>query len=129
MKVRQINYLWIKIWKDKKVNYESGSRIRIRNFCNVKPKKIDIKSSHALGLSKMSLTFKADFRTTMSPAGWIHGSPSTWHARTIVGCHWIKVMNHLNGDVAIHMNFDMTSLDNANGGSETTLYLAQVDDT
>ena len=38
-------------------------------------------------------------------------------------------MNHLNGDVAIHVNFDMTSLDNANGGSETTLYLAQVDDT
>ena len=38
-------------------------------------------------------------------------------------------MGHLNGDVAIHVNFDMTSLDNANGGPQSTLYLSQVDDT
>lgn len=40
-----------------------------------------MKSSCSLelwNLGKIIFTFNADFRTTISPAHWIHGSPSTW---------------------------------------------------
>ena len=93
------------------------------------PTRIDINLGMPLIMS--NLTLRADLRTTMSPAGWIQGSPSTFQEGTKVACHLTEevMMNHLNGHVAVHMDFDMTSLDDANGGPETALNLAQVDDT
>ena len=39
-----------------------------------------------------NLTFRADLRTTMSPAGWIHGSPSTWPQNSLIFI-WLTVTN------------------------------------